>query len=665
MTLRKLLTIGFIALLSCNKAFAMRADSLMLERMFRYAQAIQEKKTQNYENYNYTRFSLDIKRKNFTLLTIPSMYAVARTGQRTFIDETYNRVTGYGTDTMLTRTMLRGTTIPNKSVTMENVLKYLTPKIYQETIIENYLISPFARINKRFYIYKVTLFNKKIAKVSFTPRRNNTQLVSGYAIVDFYTGRIKTCYIAGEYDMVDFGMNLTMGGEYRNTLLPTKVELNTKFSFVGNRITGKYVSYYDLPKKDSLTKKDNIEDMRPDKLSKEELEMISSYKAKNSKNDSSQHKSNSKFWNAIGDHTLNRIRQNFGSKGYVRINPILNPLYLGYSQRRGITYKFDVMASYMFSPNSELSTRLKAGYSFKQKQLYLNIPTTWYFDKNRDGYTRIELGNGNHVGNSRLAKHIMEIVPDSAFIWNSNTLNDFHNNYMKMYANIDFNKYFGIMGGLTMHRRRAVDVATYKELNQRYTYHSSAPMVELRLRPLAWQGPVITIDYERSIRGLLNANINYERWEFNSEYIYRLNKLQNFHLKFGTGFYTTKDSNGYFLDYENFRDNIVPGGWNDDWSGEFELLQQETYNQSDYYIRANMSYESPLLILSWLPYVGKYMEMERINVSTLDVKGIHPYIEAGYSFTTRWFSFGMFASMKQWELDAVGIKWGFELFRKW
>ena len=45
MTLRKLLTIGFIALLSCNKAFAMRADSLMLERMFRYAQAIQEKLT--------------------------------------------------------------------------------------------------------------------------------------------------------------------------------------------------------------------------------------------------------------------------------------------------------------------------------------------------------------------------------------------------------------------------------------------------------------------------------------------------------------------------------------------------------------------------------------------------------------------------------------------
>ena len=94
--LRKLLAIGFIALFSCYKAFGMRTDSLMLERMFRYAKAIQDKQSSINHNYNYTRFSLDIQRKNFTLLTIPSMYAVARTGQRTFIDETYNRISEIG-----------------------------------------------------------------------------------------------------------------------------------------------------------------------------------------------------------------------------------------------------------------------------------------------------------------------------------------------------------------------------------------------------------------------------------------------------------------------------------------------------------------------------------------------------------------------------------------
>ena len=42
---RKLLAIGFIALFSCYKAFGMRTDSLMLERMFRYAKAIQDKQS--------------------------------------------------------------------------------------------------------------------------------------------------------------------------------------------------------------------------------------------------------------------------------------------------------------------------------------------------------------------------------------------------------------------------------------------------------------------------------------------------------------------------------------------------------------------------------------------------------------------------------------------
>ena len=83
--------------------------------------------------------------------------------------------------------------------------------------------------------------------------------------------------------MVDFGMNLTMGDEYRNSLLPTKVDLTTQFSFVGNRIKGKYVSYYDRPKKDSITKADNIVNMRPDHLSPYEQGMIDSYKEKNSK----------------------------------------------------------------------------------------------------------------------------------------------------------------------------------------------------------------------------------------------------------------------------------------------------------------------------------------------------------------------------------------------
>ena len=108
----------------------------------------------------------------------------------------------------------------------------------------------------------------------------------------------------------------------------------------------------------------------------------------------------------------------------------------------------------------------------------------------------------------------------------------------------------------------------------------------------------------------------------------------------------------------------IPGGWNDDWSGGFELLRSDNYNASNYYIRANFTYESPLLLLSWLPLVGHYMETERIYFSALDVRNAHPYLELGYGFTSRVVSVGFFVSNGK-NNRSVGCKFGFELFRHW
>ncbi|MFC2713867.1 MAG: DUF5686 family protein [Segatella salivae] len=135
-------------------------------------------------------------------------------------------------------------------------------------------------------------------------------------------------------------------------------------------------------------------------------------------------------------------------------------------------------------------------------------------------------------------------------------------------------------------------------------------------------------------------------------------------MRIGTGFYTRRHRHAYFLNYENFKENNIPGGWNDDWSGEFELLRSENYNTSDYYVRANFTYESPLLLLSWLPFVGHYMETERVYISALDVRNTHPYLELGYGFTSRVVSVGFFVSNGKHN-RSIGCKFGFELFRHW
>ena len=196
-------------------------------------------------------------------------------------------------------------------------------------------------------------------------------------------------------------------------------------------------------------------------------------------------------------------------------------------------------------------------------------------------------------------------------------------------------------------------------------YVSVAPMAEIQWRPRTWNGPLIALDYERGIKNFLGGDINYERWELDMQWIKRLTRLQSLQMRIGTGLYTKKGESAYFLDFENFRENNLPGGWNDDWSGEFELLNSNIYNASKWYARTNFTYESPLLFISRLPLVGHFIEMERFYLSGLCVKTIHPYIEMGYGFTTRLFSIGMFVNNENGRFRDFGCKLGFELFRHW
>ena len=135
-------------------------------------------------------------------------------------------------------------------------------------------------------------------------------------------------------------------------------------------------------------------------------------------------------------------------------------------------------------------------------------------------------------------------------------------------------------------------------------------------------------------------------------------------LRAGAGFYTQRNSN-YFADFENFRANNLPTGWEDDWAGQFQLLNSLWYNQSDYYVRGHVSFDTPMLALSYLPWVGRYLEVERIYLSALSIQHTRPYMELGYGFTTRYFSTAVFTNLLGGKIQEVGCKFTVELFRRW
>ena len=647
----------------------------VLNSVFSYPQTV-DTTIADTASYSYLKFRLSTDRRNFILLAVPTMYAVAHGGERQHVGETYDRLAlKQGRIVNVTR-LLQRTTIPHNRKTLPTLVRYLTPNVYDQTLISDFILSPFNRHNRRFYRYRAVSFFDGTTTVTFRPKVKSTQLVSGSATIVTNTGQILKTTFSGEYDMIAFTLSLRMGRRGVASLFPQQCVLDAKFKFLGNRISSRYETTFGLPNQqltDTITHADDtllLDKVRPYPLTPDDERIFHSAAAKKKESttdeDKKEKKTWGKMWDTLGETFLGRIKSDFGTekRGSLRMSPILNPLYFGYSGRRGLTYKFDVRMNYDFSDTHSLQTRFKSGYSFKQRQFYFTIPTTYYFNYPKNRYLRIEFGNGNHITNSLVADAIKEEKGDT-INWDRLKLDYFRDMELDMKLHYDITPKFGFDAGLVFHRRTAIDRQSFEAVGKPYHYVSAAPHIGLEYRPLGYDGPIISADYERSILGFCKANIEYERYEFDAQYKRPLPSLSSLQMRFGTGFYTHKGKEWYFLDYTNFRENTIPGGWNDSWANSFELLGRNWYNVSKYYVRANLTYESPILVAAWIPFVGRYIEMERIYMNVLSVSRLHPYVEYGYGICTHLFSAGMFLGQKNGRFDGFGVRFGLELFRKW
>lgn len=420
-----------------------------------------------------------------------------------------------------------------------------------------------------------------------------------------------------------------------------------------------------------LTPHSLMASIRPDTLSAVERAMYDEDRADTLRVERKRSWAKRVFWDIIGDNLLNKITASYGQQGQgsLRILPLFNPLYMGYSGHKGYYYKVNIRTTYRLSDNSSFYTRLKAGYTFGQKRFYFRLPVEYYWDERRHGRLSLMIRNGSIIRNGVVRDAALAALPDTAGTGtpiDTRGLDDFKDFFLSLLANYDLSPHWSLEAGIAAHRRAALHPEFYRQAGLPSHYSSVAPRVELTWRPRGWQGPVVSLSYERGLRGLLGASLNYERWEADLQHIRTLGPLQSLSFRAGAGLYTRVDRQGIsFLDYTNFRDNTLPDGWNDEWSGEFPLLHSEWYNLSRYYVRTNATYETPMLALARLPRVGRYIERERIYASALLVTHLHPYIELGYGFTTRWVSLALFVASRNGGYDGFGVKAGLELFRRW
>ena len=649
-----------------------KKDSLILPRIYAYPQYHQPY-TDSITDNIYIKLRFNVEKRNATLWLIPTMYSLAK-DERQYIRETYSKFLYTNEHDFDIISQVKSGTIRHNRNAMPTLVDLITPKIYDESLFEGHILSPFHKANKRLYKYRQNINSADgTTRIDFTPKLYNTQLLNGYAIVETETGRILRTVFNGEFDMINFRTELNYSNQGGRFITPWRSSTAASFKFAGNRISANLTSMHnckaELP--DSILwaeGKATMDTLRPIPLTVEEEELYEKtedyFPTPPAPEDTITKKPNffkKIFWDTIGETLVTPIRAE-SEQTYFRLSPIIDPLAIRYSDSKGFSYKMKLRFQYTFSPHRYLTFNPYFGYNFKIKQFFFDAPLRMTYNPKRNGYAELTMGNGNRISNSTVAELIKEEFGDTLDFTNME-MNKFKNTYIRAYNSIMLFDWLDIETGLVFHRRSAVNKTMMTRYNMPTVYTSFAPMMGIKILP--WEkGPLFTFTWERGFDKIFSSNISYERWESDAQWKIKMPGLRLLNLRAGYGTYSHREQN-YFVDFDNFQETNLPDGWNDDWTGDFQLLNGSEFNRSDYYIRANASYESPLMIATWLPYVGKYIEKERFYINSVLLERTRPYYEIGYGFTNRYISVAAFASFKNSHFQNTGFKFDFELFRRW
>lgn len=553
-------------------------------------------------------YSIEVQHRNILMLAMPHMARLAYRRQRHFIGRP-----------------------------LRPVRPFLTPNIYGTTLVADNLLSPFHHSNRIYYRYRILPADSGRVELLFTPKIRNTQTVSGRATLLAATGQVLSTTIQGEYGLLRFDLDLTMGQAGRQSLKAERCDVDSRIRFLGNRVRVRSVPA------DSIAPDTADVKRRPTQANTADA-----------------------VWEVIDDNLLSRIRLDFGNpeRHQFTIGPLFNPLYMSYSSSNGVVYKLNTEFRYCTSHYREFYAALKGGYSFRQRRLYFQAPVRYTFNSDHEAYVQASVSNGNHITNSTLLDQLKALPQNDTVRFDTMNLDYFRDLALRLTTHYAFSQRLAVTLGAVFHRRSAVTKESFHRVGEPAVYHTFAPLVGITFRPAGNHGPVFQADYEHGMKGIFRSNIEYDRAELDASYTLALPCTRRLTMRFGSGMYASRKHGMYFIDYDHFSRNHLSGGWIDD-AVDFKLLDSHWFNASDYYLRLGAIYESPLLMLAHMPLVGRFVERERIYFNTLAVRHLAPYSEIGYTLRNHVFSAGVFASFSRHGFEDFGLSFGLELFEGW
>lgn len=687
-------------------------DSL-LDKMFlsasRYSGLVKE-----YEGDLYLKGHFKVHHQNRIMRYLPSMFRLEK-GIKNYVHESISEL-HYTAPSIYDRKMRALiSTFPNPHSETFDIMDYMKFNIYSSSVMGDKILSPLNSSAQTHYRYEMDtityIYGAPIYKINIVPRYKSTQLLEGSIWMSSWDWTVKVFDLRGKYDLVGFRMYMRMGDTEETKYLPTLFNLDLDFKFLGNHLEMNYTGWMrynmvkfiqkgeviDKRKKSAMlnlsrsytltcdtskliTDRDSFNRLRPIPLDYQEDTLYTAYvrrikerKLQEAIDDSLQtrKKKNLIFWGQLGDALISSYDIDLPRIGNVRCSPLINPVLISYSHRRGISYRQVFKFNKLFYNGRHLRIVPQIGYNFTKKEFYAKADLKYVYNPRKNGAIEINAGNGNRIYSSLVLDQLKNI-PDSTFSFEGLELDYFKDIYLNLSHNIEIVNGLRLWTGLAMHWRYTKNTPNIEQ-RVRSHYNSFAPRVRVEWTPYMYyymngnrkinvgsKFPTFSLDYERGIKILDNSG-EYERIEMSAEQVIHFRKLHSLAYHVGCGFFTNQKST-YFVDYVNFSYRNLPEGWDDDIGGTFQMLDRRWYNSSSHYMSGNFTFESPFILLYPVGNLLSFIQKERIYGGILFMPHLNPYFELGYGIGTHVFDAGMFIGNERGKFTSVGFKFTFELF---
>lgn len=598
-----------------------------------------------------------------------------------------------------------------------DIMDYMKFNVYSSSLMGDKVLSPLNSQSKVHYKYMLdsisSINNKMCCKIRVQPKYKSTKLLEGCMWLYADDWSVHSFDFQGAYDLIDFRVKAFMGNSPQTKYLPCYMDLDMHFRFLKNHLQMKYSGWLDYTdvkftqlgemiyfEKDRskfnlsnsytltcdttrlVTDIDSFAKIRPFPLTYEE-ELL--YKDKLDRKiidrqkwvkDSVENLKKTKsqvFLGQVGDALINSYDIDLPKVGSINCSPIINPLLLSYSHRNGISYRQTYKYNKLFYDGRLLRIAPQIGFNFTKKELYAKADVEYVYNPRKHGALELHVGNGNRIYSSVVLDQLAA-MPDSTFSFDGLNLDYFKDIYVNLSHNVEIVNGLNLWTGISMHWRYTKSTPEL-DTRVRSRYNSFAPRVRIEWTPgmyyymngnrkvnVGSYYPTFIADYERGIKAFKSSG-EYERLELSAEQVIKVRDIHHIAYHVGCGFFLNQEDI-YFVDYVNFANRNLPQGWNDDIGGTFQMLDGRWYNASSHYVRGNMTYESPFILLYPVSKLLSFVQKERIYAGILFMPHLNPYFEIGYGIGTHIFDAGVFIGNERGKFTSVGCKFTFELFNK-